>query len=207
MTQPGLEPTIYCTQGEHANHYATDVNLSVLPQHLSITNTNVGPRRLCLDRCHCRLPYNVKNLPETFQTRPLLFVLRFRSNDNPLYQPKSLLLIHLSPSSYQTGKIKIKYQPKTLLLIHLLPSSYQTGKIKIRYQPKSFLLIHISHSSYQTGKIKIKYQHKTLLLIHLLPSSYQSRKMKVKYQPKSFLLIHLSPSSYQTVKINIKYKP
>jgi hypothetical protein len=22
--QSGLEPTIYCTQGEHANHYTTD---------------------------------------------------------------------------------------------------------------------------------------------------------------------------------------
>ena len=25
LTKPGLEPTIYCTRGEHANHYATDV--------------------------------------------------------------------------------------------------------------------------------------------------------------------------------------
>jgi hypothetical protein len=24
LTQPGLEPTIYCTQGEHANQYATN---------------------------------------------------------------------------------------------------------------------------------------------------------------------------------------
>ena len=24
MTRPGLEPTIYRTRGEHANHYATD---------------------------------------------------------------------------------------------------------------------------------------------------------------------------------------
>jgi hypothetical protein len=24
LTRPGLEPTIYCTRGEHANHYATD---------------------------------------------------------------------------------------------------------------------------------------------------------------------------------------
>jgi hypothetical protein len=24
LTQPGLEPTIYRTRGEHANHYATD---------------------------------------------------------------------------------------------------------------------------------------------------------------------------------------
>ena len=24
LTQPGLEPTIYHTLGEHANHYATD---------------------------------------------------------------------------------------------------------------------------------------------------------------------------------------
>jgi hypothetical protein len=25
LTQLGLELTIYCTQGEHTNHYATDV--------------------------------------------------------------------------------------------------------------------------------------------------------------------------------------
>jgi hypothetical protein len=25
LTQPGHEPTIYCTQGEHANHYTTGV--------------------------------------------------------------------------------------------------------------------------------------------------------------------------------------
>jgi hypothetical protein len=25
LTQPGLEPTIYHTRGEHARHYATDV--------------------------------------------------------------------------------------------------------------------------------------------------------------------------------------
>jgi hypothetical protein len=25
LTEPGLKPTIYRTQGEHANHYATDV--------------------------------------------------------------------------------------------------------------------------------------------------------------------------------------
>ena len=25
LTQPGLEATIYCTRGEHANHYSTDV--------------------------------------------------------------------------------------------------------------------------------------------------------------------------------------
>jgi hypothetical protein len=25
LTRPGLEPTIYRTQGEHANHYTTDV--------------------------------------------------------------------------------------------------------------------------------------------------------------------------------------
>jgi hypothetical protein len=24
MTRPGLEPTIYCTRGEYANHYTTD---------------------------------------------------------------------------------------------------------------------------------------------------------------------------------------
>ena len=24
LTQLGLEPTIYCTQGEHVNHYTTD---------------------------------------------------------------------------------------------------------------------------------------------------------------------------------------
>ena len=24
LTQSGLEPTIYCTQGEHANHYTTN---------------------------------------------------------------------------------------------------------------------------------------------------------------------------------------
>ena len=24
LTRPALEPTIYCTRGEHANHYATD---------------------------------------------------------------------------------------------------------------------------------------------------------------------------------------
>ena len=24
LTRPGLEPTIYRTRGEHANHYATD---------------------------------------------------------------------------------------------------------------------------------------------------------------------------------------
>jgi hypothetical protein len=24
LTRPGLEPMIYCTRGEHANHYATD---------------------------------------------------------------------------------------------------------------------------------------------------------------------------------------
>jgi hypothetical protein len=24
LTQPGLEPTIYCTRGEHANQYATN---------------------------------------------------------------------------------------------------------------------------------------------------------------------------------------
>jgi hypothetical protein len=24
LTQPGLKPTIYCTLGEHANHYTTD---------------------------------------------------------------------------------------------------------------------------------------------------------------------------------------
>ena len=28
LTQPGLEPTIYRTRGEHANHYATDVVLN-----------------------------------------------------------------------------------------------------------------------------------------------------------------------------------
>jgi hypothetical protein len=27
LTRPGLEPTIYCTRGEHANHYATDAVL------------------------------------------------------------------------------------------------------------------------------------------------------------------------------------
>jgi hypothetical protein len=25
LTRPGLEPTIYCTRGEHAKHYTTDV--------------------------------------------------------------------------------------------------------------------------------------------------------------------------------------
>jgi hypothetical protein len=25
LTWPGLKPTIYCTRGEHANYYATDV--------------------------------------------------------------------------------------------------------------------------------------------------------------------------------------
>jgi len=24
LTRPGLEPTIYCTRGEHSNQYATD---------------------------------------------------------------------------------------------------------------------------------------------------------------------------------------
>ena len=30
FTQPGLEPTIYRTRGEHANHYATDAVIYVL---------------------------------------------------------------------------------------------------------------------------------------------------------------------------------
>jgi hypothetical protein len=28
LTRPGLEPTIYRTRGEHANHYATDAVLT-----------------------------------------------------------------------------------------------------------------------------------------------------------------------------------
>ena len=28
LTRPGLEPTIYHTRGEHANHYTTDVVLN-----------------------------------------------------------------------------------------------------------------------------------------------------------------------------------
>jgi hypothetical protein len=41
FTRPGLEPTIYRTQGEHANHYATDAvlfkrgyNLNLFPHKL-----------------------------------------------------------------------------------------------------------------------------------------------------------------------------
>jgi hypothetical protein len=30
LTRPGLEPTIYRTRGEHANHYATDALLTFL---------------------------------------------------------------------------------------------------------------------------------------------------------------------------------
>ena len=26
FTRPGLKPTIYCTRGEHSNHYTTEVN-------------------------------------------------------------------------------------------------------------------------------------------------------------------------------------
>ena len=34
LTRSGLEPTIYRTQGEHANHYATDV-VQLIPVNLN----------------------------------------------------------------------------------------------------------------------------------------------------------------------------
>jgi hypothetical protein len=30
LTRPGIEPTIYHTQGEHANHYATDAEEEII---------------------------------------------------------------------------------------------------------------------------------------------------------------------------------
>jgi hypothetical protein len=33
LTRPGLEPTIYHTRGEHANHYTTDAVFTVDEKH------------------------------------------------------------------------------------------------------------------------------------------------------------------------------
>jgi hypothetical protein len=41
-----LEPTIYCTRGEHANHYTTDAVLNILKQmtlvYIHVTDVHVS---------------------------------------------------------------------------------------------------------------------------------------------------------------------
>jgi hypothetical protein len=41
LTQPGLEPTIYCTQGEHANQYATNA-INVIGDYMLLGQNNVS---------------------------------------------------------------------------------------------------------------------------------------------------------------------
>ena len=72
MTRPGLEPTIYRTQGEHANHYATDAVawlevckyiyiLTIIPYtqwkktEVRIHNVmnETFPKRICIVFLHC----------------------------------------------------------------------------------------------------------------------------------------------------------
>ena len=40
MTQPGLEPTIYRTRGEHSNHYATDA-VRIIRSYMDAAETHM----------------------------------------------------------------------------------------------------------------------------------------------------------------------
>jgi hypothetical protein len=48
LTRPGLEPTIYRTPGEHANHYVTDVVVTKLKLYTEYGEIYIICIELCL---------------------------------------------------------------------------------------------------------------------------------------------------------------
>ena len=53
LTRPGLEPTVYSTRGEHANHYTTDtvepliIILYIVQFHLEIKRSKTSKPNVC----------------------------------------------------------------------------------------------------------------------------------------------------------------
>ena len=50
LTQSGLKPNIYCTQGKHANHYATDAIIFQLQQDEQWANAHIWYPRCSANR-------------------------------------------------------------------------------------------------------------------------------------------------------------